>query len=296
VTAFYSVVQYVPDPVAGERINIGVIAVEGTRGACRFVRDWERAGQFGREDATFLQEFARSVETSTAESAQLLTTEPPLNLSALRRMAGRWRNSIQLTEPAPSVLDYRTLIDKIAPVFLKEEPLALEPSARGYRDKRSVAGEVHRELRAALIRRFGTSKVARMVDRGVKFQGRRDRHAFDVAVKNATIYLGTFTISFELPEFATLDSEADRLYWDISDLRAAHTDLPLAVVTYPPAESGERSADIKALYSDMVRICESFQARVVPTEALPGLADETAARVPPEALPRDVRGEVRRLL
>jgi len=50
MTPYYTVVQCVPDPIAGERINIGVIVLGEGRLSCRFVRTWRRVAQFARED------------------------------------------------------------------------------------------------------------------------------------------------------------------------------------------------------------------------------------------------------
>ena len=60
MTSHYSIVQYVPDPIADERINVGVIAT-GENGTVRvrFLGHWQRVHQFGRGDVSFLQEFAR---------------------------------------------------------------------------------------------------------------------------------------------------------------------------------------------------------------------------------------------
>src|SRR6266571_3423111 len=43
----YTVVQYVPDPIADERLNVGVIAVSGGRARSRFLTNWLRAERFG---------------------------------------------------------------------------------------------------------------------------------------------------------------------------------------------------------------------------------------------------------
>src|SRR5579885_3191655 len=40
MASFYTVVQYVPDPVADERINAGVIVFSRDRVAARFVKNW----------------------------------------------------------------------------------------------------------------------------------------------------------------------------------------------------------------------------------------------------------------
>ena len=43
MTSYYSVVQYVPNPMSGERVNVGVIAFDGHAVRTRFLRNWTRA-------------------------------------------------------------------------------------------------------------------------------------------------------------------------------------------------------------------------------------------------------------
>src|ERR1700682_5257485 len=93
----YSIVQYVPDPISDERINVGVIATgDGGAVRVRFLNHWQRVRQFGLRDVSFLQDFARRIEIGQRE----------LNLSGdewsepiLRRLSSEWIQSIQLTEP-----------------------------------------------------------------------------------------------------------------------------------------------------------------------------------------------------
>jgi len=46
----YSIVQYVPNPIADQRINIGVLAFDDNRVCVRFLSNWERVKRFGMED------------------------------------------------------------------------------------------------------------------------------------------------------------------------------------------------------------------------------------------------------
>jgi len=122
---YYTIIQYVPDPVIDERINIGVIVVDGDRLICRFVSDWRRVRAFGGEDITFLQEFARQIERDTARNSESRRTrsgssdQPGFDEHRLLQMANRWINSIQFTEPRASLLDADVLLEEVARRFLK---------------------------------------------------------------------------------------------------------------------------------------------------------------------------------
>ena len=43
MTAYYSVIRFVPDPVADESINIGIAAFSGSTVQLLFAEDFERA-------------------------------------------------------------------------------------------------------------------------------------------------------------------------------------------------------------------------------------------------------------
>ena len=55
----YSVIQYVPNPIADERINIGVLAFNEQVVKVHFLSRWDRVRDFGQvKDIDFLQNFA----------------------------------------------------------------------------------------------------------------------------------------------------------------------------------------------------------------------------------------------
>lgn len=51
----YSIVQYVPNPITDEWINIGVVAFDDNDVRVQFVNNWGRVQAFGREDINFLR-------------------------------------------------------------------------------------------------------------------------------------------------------------------------------------------------------------------------------------------------
>src|SRR4051812_42929624 len=118
----YTVVQYVPDPIAEERLNVGVIAASGDHIRARFLSNWLRAERFGNSSVQNLREFARHVEYAAAEPGPELQLGGPseLNETRLRELAGRWVNSIQFTTPRVSLLEPDAVIDQLARRFLHE--------------------------------------------------------------------------------------------------------------------------------------------------------------------------------
>lgn len=104
----FSVIRYVPDPVRGERINIGVVVFDGAgRIWFRFLRDWTRVQAFATADVVGeLQRFGREFEGWTAENIRVAATSH--------------HHSIQFTPPAGSLLDGETLLAQSAERFLVE--------------------------------------------------------------------------------------------------------------------------------------------------------------------------------
>ena len=104
----YSIVQYLPDAVRGERINIGVVAFADGELRWRFLRDWHRVRQFGSPDVHYLQQLAS--EFSRFDEQQLR------DVIAHRRGL----DIIQFTEPAGSLLELDEILDQSARRFLVE--------------------------------------------------------------------------------------------------------------------------------------------------------------------------------
>lgn len=280
MTSHFSVVQYVPDPIADERMNIGVITIGDGGVRCRFLHDWERVVRFGGTDAAFLKEFARSVRDTTLDQNRLLPVAPPLDLAVLERMASGWINSIQLTPPRGSTLDAEALLASVAGDFLKERV----PVRREARDKRSIAARAEAAFSDALEHRFGTPTARELVTRGFPYRGRRDMHEFDVAVRNGEVFLGAFAVSFGVSGTKYLHDQVKITAWDLADVRAEYPDLDLAVVTSLPTTEQRDYEVIRELYEQTEHICRDYRASLVPEADLVQLAVDVAERVPEAAL------------
>jgi len=103
----YMVVQYVPSVIAGEKINFGLVAMEGEKIESKFIDSWDRIEGFSDEDVSFLKNFARSLSNNYR------------SVEELRKMSSCWLNSIQLTTPRSSTPPLQKLLAQQAPNFLK---------------------------------------------------------------------------------------------------------------------------------------------------------------------------------
>src|SRR5664279_3998902 len=79
------VVQYVPDAVTNERINIGVVVLAAGRARSAFLTNWSRVKQFAGKDISFLKVLQKDSKT--------------WDESTVRRLSSQWTGSIQFTPP-----------------------------------------------------------------------------------------------------------------------------------------------------------------------------------------------------
>jgi hypothetical protein len=108
----YSVIQYVPNLIVDERINLGVLVSDEQDVRVRFLQNWERVRNFGlSEDIDLLKKFAHEMQEVTKDGL-LFPGDYPSDLprhERLMKVAYGWMNGIQVTEPRGS-LECRTAI------------------------------------------------------------------------------------------------------------------------------------------------------------------------------------------
>src|SRR5262245_43933440 len=138
--AYYALIQYTPDPVIDERINIGVVVFGDGWVRFRFLQNWTRARQFGA-NITSLKAFAHQAQK--------------LNEAMIREAANRWRNSIQFTKPAGSLLEPEALLEDVAKRFLIDPT----PAGKKNRTRRDAIVLARLRIGEALIERVGKASA-----------------------------------------------------------------------------------------------------------------------------------------
>src|SRR4051812_35427524 len=119
----YSVIQYVPDPVADERVNIGVVAFSDDDVRVRFLANWDRVRHFGLTDVRFLKDFARRLGGAVSAEPFLplsIGQRTTIDAKRIAEIAGEWVNGIQFTEPRASLSSVEELIAEVAQRFLAD--------------------------------------------------------------------------------------------------------------------------------------------------------------------------------
>lgn len=222
--AYYTVVQYVPDIIMGERINAGVIAFDGDQVKVRFVRKWSRIKKFANYDIRHLQNFFRDIE----KSLHAFNFADPLNEDRIREMASKWGGSIQFTSPRGSLLSLEELIEDVGRRFLIDD----FESKKRPRDKRHIRSLAHRELTRAL-RLHGGEDAVHLLRRDYTVRGKLEGHPFDLAIANGQPKLAAGALSFEIPDPDLLDHQISAAAWSFQDVRERYPKMNLAAVVFP---------------------------------------------------------------
>lgn len=277
MAAKYSVVQYIPDPIADERINVGVLVFDQQVVRARFLSNWERVRQFANQDIRFLQEFGRSVSEAASQPTLLpfLASNYTLNQELITTMVGSWINSIQLTEPRGSLKNVDDLLPDVVTRFLSEPTR----TRRGFRDRRAAAGIAARQIRAALTERVG-EEAEDLLKKEYTLEGAMQGHTFDAVVANGAPYFAAHGVSFELPEARRLRTYVDALAWAITDVRAVDRTLPLAIVALPPKEDVEEHGRLVDLYHHTVKVYTGLGAEVLTERDIERWANRMASLIP----------------
>jgi len=268
----YSIIQYVPDPIAGERINFGVIAFDDEQIQVRFLENWKRVHCFSQENIDFLKDFAHRME-GAINNGLMVPGEESSDLThqeRLLKISQDWQNSIQITSPRKSLGEVELVADQISGLFLKE-PLPEVKST--LRDRQAAAKITKVMVRHVLKKRFNPNLVSNLLNQINKLPGKRESHQFDATVMNGRPYLAVQGISFEiLPPKTTTEA----ISWMISDVRDRNTEVPLGVLVLPPIPNTEKYDDLFDLYKRKTVLYEELGATILGEQ---GLSDWTDRQI-----------------
>ena len=255
----YSVIQYVPDPITGERINLGVLVFDENEICVRFLENWKRVHCLGAENVEFLRDFVARMKTATADGllvpGEELTGIP--TQERLLKISQEWQNIIQITPPRKSLGELEIVLDEISAMFLKE-PL---PEAKStLRDRQAAAKITKATVRDVLKSCFKPALVRGLLSESNALLGRRESHQFDATVVNGRPYFAVHGVSFEIhPPKTTTESVS----WMISDVRDQNENVPLAVLVLPPKPETLEYNDLLNLYEQKTKLYRELGATVL---------------------------------
>jgi Protein of unknown function (DUF3037) len=255
----YSVIQYVPNPIANERINVGVLAFDEETVKVHFLSRWDRVRAFGAiENIDFLKEVARRMEAAIEDGLLFPGDEPgetPRH-DRLLKVARGWINSIQFTEPHGSLEAVDSLLEDCIKTYLLE----IAPEKRKLRDRQAAARSVTSHVKKVVKNRFGEEGAKELIRMDYELKGERKEHTFDVTVANGHPFLAAHGISFEIQ---TSDTLIDSLAFMIIDVKEANKDFPLGIVALPPTSKSPDYRRLKHVYQKTTKTYEDLGAEVL---------------------------------
>ena len=224
MTTHYTIVQYVPDPTADERMNIGVIVWDDARVYSNFVNDFSRARAFSLKNVKFLKEFADYVGNLTKEpNRDYREFSPP----RIEKLIQTWTDSIQFTQARGSTKSSSQLIAELPLRFLRvqeEVPITTTPSRN-----RAFAVRVAYRCILDAAKARAPDRAKHLVRKHLSLQGKFNEHSFDVGLVNGSPFAAVNALSFGIVSRVTLQKEIDATAWIFDDVRKRTEDLPLAV-------------------------------------------------------------------
>jgi hypothetical protein len=280
----HSVIRFVPDPVRGEFVNVGVLvgSDQSSEWELRTVENQKRARSLDEEGLLplvwgYVDDIARKLDqyTQAVQSSLFDLPEDRISEEWLIRLSQESRNVVQLSPPAVIVADdIDEAFDVLMPQFI------VEPEARRFRFKKK-----HPAV-AAVRRAYAKAGLRQQKDfeEGASVKGQYHKERFDFIVANGRAVQLAQTWSFQIPNQEELAEQVKAWSWTVKDVRqhggTAETamrhitvpaDVDIQVVYVPPALDGPRTALDEALAAfkdNRVHPVESDQADSVGKEAL----------------------------
>lgn len=265
----YSIVQYVPNPIADERINIGVVAFDDNDVRVQFLNNWSRVQAFGREDIHFLRDFAKRMNFAASEGLLFPGDEPdgtPKH-ERLKKIAQGWINSIQFTEPHGSLDNVENLLEDIAQTYLVN--VVPTKTKRNRQDAARITTSI---IRKTLISYDDKPALKEMLKNDFPVKGSHKQHKFDAVVANGKPYFAAHGISFEvhIPE-----SLQDSISWMISDVKESDPKLPIEIVALPPKQEWQDYEKLNKVYQTTISTYRSLGAEVLQENEVQPWASQT---------------------
>lgn len=270
----YSVIQYVPNPIADERINIGVLAFNNQVVRVHFLQNWKRVKQFGNEDVSFLRDFADHMEESAARGSFFLeecSKDTPKHQQIIKVARG-WMNSIQFTEPCGSLLDVDSLLEDAAETYLLEiENIEDNLPKKIFSRDRKVASKIANKTVKQVLKELKGEQAQEYFK--TSLAGKHEGHKLDAVVANGKPYLAVHGLSFEVH---SPKSVLDALSWAIVDVKNSYQGLPFGVLLLPPKRE---LRELTKAYETAIEKYEDLGAIVLKENDLEDWTNQTLAQL-----------------
>lgn len=259
----FTVIQFVPDPIADERLNAGLIVYTDQFVKLHLAHDWKRLERFAdAEKVDFFRNFAHDFANRTEGDS--FTTS--LTRDDLETMIRKWSNLIQFTKPRGSLLEPEPLLKQIVRRFLPadnttEELPAAPPSARDL-----LRNRVQTTLNDSIRSLLGKKSVLK-VKRNVAVSGSLIEHKFPVGIVNGLTRLAAQIIAFDDSSRLTRIHATGWTFAEI--LRLPPENRPKLAVIFDHANPNQVE------FKEACQVFDRIHVEMVPQADLKTWADET---------------------
>jgi hypothetical protein len=230
----YSVLQYVPDAVRDERVNVGVLVASeddsffGARLVSR--REHGRLRRLGYDrDFSFLLDLQAQLRGEARDAGQIPGTQARgWNAARLREISSEWAGTLQATSPRPVLHDRSAAL--VAELYARyvADPT---PARSRSRDKRWVNKRIRTGLRAYVQARQPAFDLGPYLTPRVKVSGALEEHLFDYRLQNGKPLELMRSLSLENASVEKARTEIDAIAWSISDVNELPDPTPVTVVS-----------------------------------------------------------------
>jgi Protein of unknown function (DUF3037) len=256
MTSHYTIAQYVPDPTADERMNIGVITWDESRVYSNFVSDFTRARAFGGQNVGFLREFTDYVSDLTKKTSNDYREFAP---SRIDKLISSWTDSIQFTRPRGSTKSASQLISELPAVFLHVQEKIGAAVPRSSQTKAFAVRVAYKCIMDA-TKALAPKKARDLVQKNLQVRGRFNEHSFDIGLVNGSPFAAVNALPFGLSSRSALQKEIDASAWKFDDVRKRNGDLPLAVYI------ARAEHDDDALFEVTAKTFQGLKSQVISEE------------------------------
>jgi hypothetical protein len=243
----YSVVRFVPDPVRGESVNVGVVVAgeDPQFFGSRFL-DPRRSGRVRKlaltDDLSFINDLAIEMRPPDESGPEQPSLEPlrAWTLSDLEKAAAEWGNTIQFSELRPALHEKpEQFVDELFQRYVANP----RPKGSRARSKRWVRRRVTTALGEALAESLPDADPSEVLRHDVSVVGKFETHEFDYSLRDHGLNSLVQTLAVEGANEKGSKREVDALAWAIDDVRMSDKSVSIDVVAIGKArilEAAER--------------------------------------------------------
>lgn len=266
----FTIVQYVPDPLADERINIGVIVLDDDV-HYDFLSKWSRAKSFGRIDHSYsraiqfkeeLEELCLGMMPATQLSIPEMMPTSKKAVDIVKEMVESWSHVIQFTRLRPSKEPAEVLLARLSDRYLRQSPT----KERVGKSKPQVTSAVTAAIRNVIR---GSDHLSRKLEIEHKFplpglalpEIPTDFSANEKAEGMETTRASGFSVSFQIADRREIEAQFKDSILKINDIKLARVSKEPVVAIAPPLPQ-TNDARVR-LYDDLMSIAKRAGISVI---------------------------------